>query len=287
MSSFSFTVEIAGIPIAFEAPRPMAIPLELQPFLTDCASAQEVYEIRLLHEPMVFHSAPVYKATGLAVYACGGTSYREFLHLRARDGSTALCCLGSSGRHTLYIPEADWARYERNCSLSALLAPEALFLRHDGFLLHSSVIRAKGRGILFSGPSGVGKSTQAELWQLHQGAEILNGDRCVIRKLGDRFYGYGSPYCGSSGIYRREQVPICAIVLPLHAPENRLERLKPDAALRRLYRECLVNLWDPAFMSKLLDLLQELVLRVPVYALSCRPDARATELLEQEVFGGK
>jgi hypothetical protein len=41
------------------------------------------------------------------------------------------------------------------------------------------------------------------------------------------------------------------------------------------------------FVNQLLDLLQELVLSVPVYSLYCRPDEEATELTLQAVFGGE
>jgi hypothetical protein len=167
-----------------------------------------------------------------------------------------------------------------------MLGPETLFLRHKGFILHSSVVRYEGQAILFSGASGVGKSTQGQLWEKYRQAEVLNGDRCVIVKRADRFYGCGSPYCGSSGIYRKAEAPIRAIVLPVKAGENRIEPLAPEKALRMLYRETLVNLWDVDFVNQVLDLLQELVLRVPVYTLYCRPDEQATEVTAQAVFGG-
>lgn len=286
MSSFSFTVEIAGISIRFESPRIMEIPPELKPFLTDKTYAQEVYRIEFIHRPILFDTAPDYTSTGLNVYHRDGETYREFLHLKAADGCFPLCCLRSNGKHTLYIPACDWERYERNCTLSVLLGPEALFLRHNGFILHSSVVSYNGYTLLFCGSSGVGKSTQAQLWERYRRAEILNGDRCVIMKREDRFYGCGSPYCGSSGIYRREEAPIRAIILPEKAMENRIERMTPDEAIRKLYRESLVNLWDANFINHLLDLLQGLVLDVPVYSLYCRPNEEATELTLQAVFGG-
>jgi hypothetical protein len=286
MSSFSFTVEIAGITIRFESPRPMEVPPELKPFLTDKTQAQEVYRIEFIHGPIQFDTPPSYTSNRLVVHSCDGATYRGFLSLKTDDGCIPQCCLRGNGDHSLYIPAMDWGRYERNCTLSDMLGPEALFLRHNGFILHSSVVRYQGNGILFCGASGVGKSTQAQLWEKYRQGEILNGDRCVIMKRKDNFYGCGSPYCGSSGIYRQEEAPIRAIILPVKAGENRIERVKPVHALRILYRETLINLWDVDFVNKVLDLLQELVLRVPVYSLHCRPDEQATELTLQAVFGG-
>lgn len=286
MENHSFTVEIAGISIRFDAPRPMEVPPELRPFLTDQTLAQEVYRIEFIRTPLPFPTPPSYTSGGLEVHVCDGATYRGFLYLKTDDGCVPQCCLRSSGAHTLYLPESDWERYQRNCTLSVLLGPETLLLRHNGFILHSSVVAYHGHALLFCGASGAGKSTQAQLWETYRQAQILNGDRCVIMKRSDRFYGCGSPYCGSSGIYRKEEAPIRAIILPVKATENRMERMTPKEALRRLYRETLVNLWDVDFMNRLLDLMQELVLSVPVYTLYCRPDAQATEVtLEAMLIG--
>lgn len=42
---------------------------------------------------------------------------------------------------------------------------ELVFIINQGFQLHASVINWKDKGILFSAPSGTGKSTQADLWK--------------------------------------------------------------------------------------------------------------------------
>lgn len=59
--------------------------------------------------------------------------------------------------------------------------------------------------ILFSGPSGIGKSTHADLWVKHRGARVINGDRTLLQKLGDRpRMSLGWPICGSSEICHNE-----------------------------------------------------------------------------------
>ena len=85
-------------------------------------------------------------------------------------------------------------------------------IRH-ALILHSSYLDVNGQALLFSGPSGIGKSTQADLWVRHRGAAILNGDKSLLIREPDGWYAHGWPICGSSGICRNESRRIRAIVM--------------------------------------------------------------------------
>ena len=156
---------------------------------------------------------------------------------------------------------------------------EALLLRHDALLLHSAFIRWRGKAILFSAPSGTGKSTQADLWVNCRGAELLNGDRSALRKQNGSWHAFGLPFAGSSDVYIQDHAPIGAIVMLSQAKENALTRLSPVQALRRIYPEFTLHRWDPAFTDRGLNLILELLESVPVYHLACLPEESAVELL--------
>lgn len=156
---------------------------------------------------------------------------------------------------------------------------EKILLDNQAFLLHSSFIRYRGRGILFSAPSGTGKSTQADLWEKFRGSDTLNGDRAGVRCIDGAWTAFGMPFAGTSGIYRNESAPLTAIVTLAQGPENVIRRLRPMEAVRKLLPECSCRRWDPAFMNGMLDLLLQLVSQVPVYHLECRPDEGAVNLL--------
>ena len=175
--------------------------------------------------------------------------------------------------------------FERHVSYSGdiinLLSLESLLLRFDGLLLHAAFAEAEGKGILFAGPSGIGKSTQARLWQENCAARILNGDRAALRKKSGAWWAWGLPYAGSSAIYRNEAAPLAAIVLLEQSRENSLRSLGPSEALRRLYPELMLHRWDKVFLEKALDLAEDLLCAVPVWCLRCRPDAEAVEVLKE------
>lgn len=56
--------------------------------------------------------------------------------------------------------------------------------------LHSSFVLHQGKALLFTGPSGIGKTTQAELWRDYQGSMIVNGDACLMRKIEGAYFRY-------------------------------------------------------------------------------------------------
>ena len=164
------------------------------------------------------------------------------------------------------------------------LAFENVLINHQGFILHSSFISWQNNGILFTAPSGTGKSTQADLWKKYEDADIYNGDRTIIRKIEGKYYGFGSPYAGSSGIYRNESAPIKAIVVIDQGPDNVIRRLRGREAFLPLFRETLMNTWNKEYMEKMTDLLMDAACQIPVYHLSCRPDQDAVNTVKNEIL---
>lgn len=164
------------------------------------------------------------------------------------------------------------------------MAFENPLLYYQAFILHSSFISWQNNGILFTAPSGTGKSTQADLWKKYEDADIYNGDRTIIRKIEGKYYGFGSPYAGSSGIYRNESAPIKAIVVIEQGPDNVIRRLHGREAFLPLFRETLMNTWNKEYMEKMTDLLMDAVCQIPVYHLFCRPDQDAVNTVKNEIL---
>lgn len=164
------------------------------------------------------------------------------------------------------------------------MAFENPLLYYQAFILHSSFISWQNNGILFTAPSGTGKSTQADLWKKYEDADIYNGDRTIIRKIDGKYYGFGSPYAGSSGIYRNESAPIKAIIVIEQGPDNVIRILRGREAFLPLFRETLMNTWNKEYMEKMTDLLMDAACQIPIYHLSCRPDQGAVNTVKNEIL---
>lgn len=180
------------------------------------------------------------------------------------------------------------AEFERffldSSDLLNLMGVENILLSQGGILLHASLIQWQGRGIVFSAPCGTGKSTQASLWEKYLNSDILNGDRTGLRCVDGQWVAYGMPFAGTSGIYRKESAAVSAIVVLSQGPENRIRRLQPMDAVKKLLPECSCRRWDRDFMDRMLSTLLALVGQIPVYHLECRPDQDAVLLLRDTII---
>lgn len=158
---------------------------------------------------------------------------------------------------------------------------EQLLIQRNRLILHASLLNTQFGGLVFSGPSGIGKSTQAELWKEYEEAEQINGDRPILYKKENVWMGYGSPYAGSSKCYVNKGVPVRAIMLLAQGEDCRIMPLRKSEAFREIFRNCTVYSWDREFVERVITLVTELVSDIPIYRLICTPDQRAVEAVKE------
>lgn len=177
------------------------------------------------------------------------------------------------------VRKTDWRWATDYLRLWSLIGLPQLLLPFRTLIFHASYIGWQGEGLLFTAPSGVGKSTQAELWRVHRGAEVLNGDKAGVRLEGEPMV-YGVPFSGTSGICRNVSLPLRGIVVLSQAAENTIRRLLPSEAVVALCQNVFVDSAVQEEWQMAVQLLLDLVSAVPVYALACTPDESAVETLE-------
>lgn len=161
---------------------------------------------------------------------------------------------------------------------------EHLTIQENAFVLHASFIDVNGEAILFTAPSETGKSTQADLWSKYRNAEIVNGDRAVIRWNGKSFFAEGIPLAGSSEYCINKSIPIKAIVYLDQAEKSRIEQLYGKGAFAAIWKGCSVNSWDREDIEKLSSLVIKTIKEIPIFYLPCTPDISAIEILENILY---
>ena len=152
--------------------------------------------------------------------------------------------------------------------------------------MHASVVTRGGRGFLFLGRSGTGKSTHSRLWLEHvDGTELLNDDNPVLRVVDGVARVYGSPWSGKTPCYKAQDVPVGAIVRLSQAPQNRIVRLGAVQAYASVMASCSGFRPIRAIADAQHETLSAIAAGVPCYHLECLPDADAARLCQQTVDG--
>lgn len=182
------------------------------------------------------------------------------------------------GHYRVCLEEACLPLYDNNIVLKLLEMPK-LLMEHGGIFLHASFIAYEGHAIVFTAPKQTGKSTQAALWQRYRGAEIVNGDRALLRKINGAWTAFGSPYCGTSGICRNSALPVRAIVVLSQAAENAVYPIGAKEAAAAFLEGCTYDLQTQT--ECVLDLALEVWREVSMLHLACRPDESAVACLER------
>lgn len=163
------------------------------------------------------------------------------------------------------------------------LALEKTMSEYGKFILHSSYIETPKGAVLFTAPSGTGKSTQAELWNQYRGTEIINGDRAGIWKDGNVWMAGGVPWCGTSGIMKNKIMPLRAIVILKQATKNVIQEIRFSYKVKYLLEQLTINPWNKKMLDSAQVFCMLLCQEIPIISLACRPDMEAVDILEQEL----
>ncbi len=142
--------------------------------------------------------------------------------------------LGADGPKVMgVVDESEW--YVR-------IAMECLLTRRGYLSLHAAAVEIRGEACVFSGPSGVGKSTRAQAWEETFGAELISGDRPLIDVR--HFEVYGVPWDGKEQCFRNVHYPLKAICEVRRSGSAYIRSMDYGQRRKLLLRQCFMPMWD-------------------------------------------
>ena len=139
-----------------------------------------------------------------------------------------------------------------------------LLARIGGVLLHAAVAVKDGRGWVFTGRSGAGKSTISALLRA-EGWRILNDDRVVVFRRGGEWRVAGTPWHGSGRFAEAAEVPLAGIHFLQQAAECRMEAMPAEQARLALLDVGAVPWFVETWSQGILDGLDRLANDVAVH----------------------
>lgn len=244
------------------------------------------YTFHTDQQPRLPNTPPIYRKPDILVFRQPSRLESRLLILPDRQAAYAYL-EETDSRHTeIYFNPAYTSLLNTDTIFHSMLALEKHLVLRNSFVFHCSYLDFEGKAILFSGPSGIGKTTHTNLWcqYLPDRAKVLNGDKCLLSREGNTFYANGWPICGSSGICYNERREVRAIVLLQQAPENRLIEEKKILTFRRVLEQLTVNYWNREFTEAAMTFADSLVSTLPCFTYGCNISREAVDILYQQLI---
>lgn len=158
-----------------------------------------------------------------------------------------------------------------------------LAAQHQMVALHSASILYKDKAWLFSGPSGMGKSTHTNLWTVEFGTPLINGDLNLLALEGDKPMVYGTPWCGTSGIFDAEKHPLGGITLLRRSDHDFVEELSPASRVLLVDQRLVSPSWTKEQFLSNLDFVQKITPEILVCRLNCTKEPRAAYTMKNYI----
>ncbi|MGC8833943.1 MAG: hypothetical protein ACP5R4_07785, partial [Armatimonadota bacterium] len=147
-----------------------------------------------------------------------------------------------------------------------------------GVIIHACGVVDEGKGVLFAGVSGAGKSTMANIWK-PTGATLLSDDRIIVRRTDGKLRIYGTPWHGDANVCDPGNAPLEKVFFIVHADRNYAKPISPVDAASRLLVRCFPPFWDKEGMQFVTDFLAQVAEEVPCYELGFVPDQSVVEFV--------
>lgn len=283
------TYEVAGHRFTVEGPsKPLG---NLAPFLKQESEAPLLFSLAVIGKPEEKEETYVFKTND-------GPGFPE-IEITAVEGGfrfrvkplpelplAAVLETDADFKSARLYPTGSDNAFALNNSLMLMFAFSSA--THGLLEMHASVVTKDGKGYLFLGKSGTGKSTHSSLWLKHiPGTELLNDDNPILRLMPDGSARvYGSPWSGKTPCYKAKSALAGAVVRLSQAPYNKIVRLPIIDSYASLMSSAssfrpIGNLADGWHRT-----LEGLVKTLPCYHLECLPDQEAAMLCYSTVTNG-
>jgi len=157
-----------------------------------------------------------------------------------------------------------------------------LTLNSNAFMIHASGVWDGETGRIFSGFSGVGKSTMAKIWE-EEGAHIVNDDRLIVREVNGEYFMYNTPMPYAD---LNKQAQVSKFYFPFHSKKNSAEKLSGAQGLTQLMAFCFQHNYDKKYTEHLIAQLERITQHASTYKLGVVPTPSIIDFIRSVEFKG-
>jgi hypothetical protein len=146
-----------------------------------------------------------------------------------------------------------------------------ILAHNNGTIIHAAGIEFDGRAYIFPGKSGAGKSTISRQFEGRDDIFRINDDRMILRKTGEIYMAYGTPWPGEANIAENSTAPLAGIFFIKHSPANEIVKISPADALQSLMPVVSIPWYDRQTSDMILSFCDDLLSEIPLYEIGFKP----------------
>jgi hypothetical protein len=151
-----------------------------------------------------------------------------------------------------------------------------LLARGLGVEVHGGgVVLPDGRGWLFVGVSGAGKTTLSRMWLAEPDVRVLSDERIILREDGGEIWMYGTPWHGDGHIAQPGRARLDRVFFLRHGRKNGLTAVPAASTVARMFVCGFTPFHDAAGLDFSLGFLGDVARRVRCDELAFLPDRSA------------
>ncbi|MDT8400852.1 MAG: hypothetical protein RQ743_04085 [Bacteroidales bacterium] len=144
--------------------------------------------------------------------------------------------------------------------------------------IHGSGVSHKGKGYLFTGRSGKGKTTIAGIFN-REGSEVVHDDRLILRQNDKGVFMYNTPVYDNEKYRKAELTGIYVID---HGSRNESSPRSHSDAVTSIMANCIQHHWDSGLIGKLTEAILKLIKQLNVKTLKFVPDRSLVSFIEKD-----
>jgi hypothetical protein len=172
--------------------------------------------------------------------------------------------------------------YPLEYPLDEVLFVHLLALNGYGVELHScGLVDETGKGYLFIGHSEAGKTTTARLWEQRRGVKVLSDDRIIVRREGQEFFMYGTPWHGEAELAYPDRARLDHVFLLGRGVENKLVPVGHAQAAAEIFARSFTPFHSAEGLEFTLAFLSDLTESVPCHELQFVPDDSVVDFVRE------
>ena len=159
---------------------------------------------------------------------------------------------------------------------------------YNAFVMHGATISVDGVGIIFTAPSGTGKTTHMLSWKKNfkDKVQIVNGDKPVIRFFNEDShipYAYGMPWCGKENLGCNMRTKLKHICFIERSETNFVTKIEKCDTIDRIMNQVYLPK-DPIALANTLKLVDRLINSCELWIIHCNMEPESAKIAYDAIF---